>query len=161
MNKKHKSYAWRIYEKLLLCLASGICWSLVIWVVMILAWNGFSYPEQKIDPFFPRLIFGTITLFFLVVPYYYPGLFILPGWGASLIVFYFQVTSEINFISARSDINSIYYAPDSQWDFYVNWFDIFIIAITLIFLIILLRPALFYGRMAMKEIFQGSGRGYN
>ena len=80
-----KIYKWLIYEKFLLSLASGICLGLILWIGMILAWNGFSYPDQEIDPLYPRLILGLAILVSLLVPYKYPGLFVLPIWVLSLV----------------------------------------------------------------------------
>lgn len=156
LDKKYKSYKWRIYEKLFLCLASGICWGLIIWIGVVLVWNGFSYPEQEITPFYPRLVFGSLVLFFFVSPYFYPGVYVLPIWILSLIIFYFQLSSEIGSIYERHDISSPHYAPDTTWDLYNNSFDIFILAMIFISLLILFRPAMLYFRIVVINIIRGN-----
>lgn len=151
MGKTHNTFDWRIYEKLLLCLASGICLGLILWIGMILAWNGFSYPDQEIDPFYPRLFLVSLILFSLILSYKYPGFFVLPIWGLSVVIFYYELTSSIDFIWQRNDITSPYYAPDTTWDHYLNSFTIAILTVTLISIGGLIRPVLFYFKVFWGE----------
>lgn len=147
MSKTPENYHWRIYEKILLCLVSGIFIGLTMWLGMLLLWNAFSYPDQTIAPFFPRLIFGFALLSSLILPYLYPKLYILPVWVLSVVMVYFQSSFIIGSIMERHDISSPFYAPDvTAWYDQSYLFSVLILTTLILSTCGLLRPALFYVR---------------
>jgi len=142
-------YNWTIQRKLILAGATGIVWYHIVWISLFLAMPTVLdilqvFFEKPPTFFLSRACFlACYAALFVIVPFFFPGVFILPTWLFTSLYFSFHlgmvvadIFSDIQFLVSGGMLIRAGY-----------------LCLLTTFLIVLYRPTLFYFRRFIGRFF--------
>ena len=146
-------YRWRIYEKILLGFASALGWAPIAWVVFMVI---FMFLSAMIPRSFPlmEVLFCSHVIFFGILAYFFPRVYILPAWILNILSFFLGVLKIATFLIFADDPDKFYSfeSGESRYHIFLPQ-DVYLTVLELFFLIALYRPALFYFRKFIGRFF--------
>lgn len=103
-------YNWTIPRKLILAGATGVVWYHIVWISLFLAMPSVLdilqiFFEEPPTFFLSRVYFLIFyAALFVITPFFFPGLFILPTWLFTLLYFSFHLGMIVTDIFFNIDI---------------------------------------------------------
>ncbi|PCI33386.1 MAG: hypothetical protein COB54_03525 [Alphaproteobacteria bacterium] len=150
----NNSYKWRFYERTLLGFASALGWAPISWVIFLIIFMFLSAVLPRSFPLIEALIFIYVILFG-VLAYFYPKTYILPAWILNFFFMFLGVLQIVTSIIDPYKPDSFFYSESGYNQYHTfSMQNVYLVFLSLFFLITLFRPAMFYFRQLIRRYFR-------
>ena len=146
------AYRWPMYERILLGLASTLGWFPLIWIVAGQGLVSFSLSHEVVFWSYIGISLVLHITIFGIFAFFFSKIYIAPAWLLNFIAFFLYVKQIVTSLVSPFEPDYIAYSEPEYNQYHIfSMQNVYLAFLSLFFLIILYRPAMFHFRKIIKR----------